>query len=563
MTADAIERPWLGHGVGLRLPHYDRALAGDVGRDVDWVEVISENFFGPGGGVPGGRPRAVLERVRSEIPVVLHGVSLGPGSALPPDPGYLATMAALCAWIEPAWVSEHLCWASSGGHHAHELLPLPYTEEALATAVRHIGMVQDALGRQILIENVSSYVTFSASAMPEWEFVSEVARRADCFVLLDLNNIVVSAENHGFSADAYLEGIDPARVRQFHLANHSDAGTHRFDDHRGPVPEVVWSLYEDALRRLGPVSSLVEWDEDVPAWETLLAQRDQARARDRGARRGRATMRLPELQALFWAAIRHPRGVEAFLADADAGTGEAFAAAFVQTPKFSRVQRIGVYAESYFWRLAEVLGQQYRVVAWLAGPVRFHNLVTDFVWAHPSTSRDVRRVGAGFVAYVAAHPIAREIAGIEELAAVERAIVEALDATDVAPLGSEALAARPIAQWPALRLHAAPWVRLLSCRRSYPALFAARAREEPSPDPVPAPDGAVHRVLVWREGLEVLHRSVAPPEARALTVLLAGGTFERICSAAADPDAGDAAGPEAVVQWLSAWLAAELIVGMQ
>lgn len=274
-------RPMLGHGVGLRLAHYDRALAGGLGRDVDWVEVISENFFGPRGGPPGGRPRAVLERVRAEVPVVLHGVSLGPGSSDPPDPQYLRTLRALCDWIEPAWVSDHLCWGSSGGHYAHELLPLPYTEEALEVVVRHVEHTQEVLGRQILVENVSSYLSFSSSTMSEWEFLSEVAKRADCLILLDVNNIIVSAVNHEFSPQTYLQGIDPERVRQLHLANHSDAGTHRFDDHRGPVPDEVWSLYEDTLRHLGPVSTLVEWDQDVPPWDTLVAERDEAERRAR------------------------------------------------------------------------------------------------------------------------------------------------------------------------------------------------------------------------------------------------------------------------------------------
>lgn len=266
----------LGHGVGLRLSHYDRALEGDLGRDVDWVEVISENFFGPGGGRPGGRPRAVLERVRAEVPVVLHGVSMGPGSVQAPSLPYLRTLRALCDWIEPAWISDHLCWGAAGGHQAHELLPLPYTEEALAVVVQHVQQAQEVLGRRLLLENVSSYVSFTASTMSEWEFLTEVARRADCLVLLDVNNIIVSAHNHGFSPQQYLAGIDPARVWQLHLANHSDRGTHRFDDHGGPVPPEVWSLYEDVLRTLGPVSTLVEWDQDVPPWPTLVAQRDEA-----------------------------------------------------------------------------------------------------------------------------------------------------------------------------------------------------------------------------------------------------------------------------------------------
>ncbi len=264
----------LGHGVGLRLSHYDRALTGDL--DVDWIEVVTENFFGPRGGIPGGRPRAVLERVRAAVPVVLHGVSMGIGAIDPPPEDYLKTLRAVIDWIEPEWVSDHLCWGSTGGHYAHDLLPLPYREDAIKVVVDHVCRVQDALQRQLLLENVSSYVGLSGGTMPEWEFLMEVARRADCRVLLDINNIIVNAHNHGFEPLDYVEGVDAERVWQFHLAGHTDHGPYKFDNHVGPVPDEVWSLYEAAVRRLGPVSSLVEWDQDVPTWEVLRGQQQQA-----------------------------------------------------------------------------------------------------------------------------------------------------------------------------------------------------------------------------------------------------------------------------------------------
>ncbi|MCA9711245.1 MAG: DUF692 domain-containing protein, partial [Myxococcales bacterium] len=276
-------RPRLGHGVGLRLAHYDRALA--QGVDVDFIEVVTENFFGPGGTVPGGRPRAVLERVRRDVPVVLHGVSMGVGAAEPPSEAYLRALQTVIDWIEPAWVSDHLCWGSTGGHFAHDLLPLPYREDAIARVVEHVTAVQEVLGRQILLENVSSYVGLRGSTMPEWEFLAEVARRADCLVLLDINNIVVNACNHGFRPADYLAGIDGDRVWQFHLAGHSDRGMYRFDDHVGPVPPEVWALYDDAVARLGEVSSVVEWDQQVPPWEELRALPQQGA---RGAVAGRA-----------------------------------------------------------------------------------------------------------------------------------------------------------------------------------------------------------------------------------------------------------------------------------
>ncbi|MCX4244515.1 DUF692 domain-containing protein [Paraliomyxa miuraensis] len=279
-------RPSLGHGVGLRLTHYDRilapgadgsdgSLAGDLG--VELVEVVTENFFGPGGTVPGGRPRAVLERVRAQVPVALHGVSLGVGSVDPPPEEYLRALRTVVDWIEPAIVSDHLCWGSVGGHYAHDLLPLPYREDAIAVAVDNVGRAQDALGRRILLENVSSYAAIGGGTMPEWEFLMEVARRADCLVLLDINNIVVNAKNHGFDALDYLAGVDGDRVWQFHLAGHTDRGAYKFDDHVGPVPDEVWSLYEAAVARFGEVASIVEWDQEVPPWEVLRAQAERAR----------------------------------------------------------------------------------------------------------------------------------------------------------------------------------------------------------------------------------------------------------------------------------------------
>ena len=261
----------LGHGVGLRVPHYGKALDGTL--DVDWVEVITENFLGHG-----GRPRAVLLGARSQVPVVMHGVSLGIGSVEPLDCDYLDQVAALCALAQPAWVSDHLCWGRVGGQHAHDLLPLPYTEESLTLVVERVTQVQEHLARPLVLENVSSYVAYVHSEMPEWEFLAEVTRRSGAKILLDLNNVIVSAKNFGFDPRAYIEGIPQDAVWQFHLANHTDRGHYKFDSHRGPVPEEVWALYRHALRRFGPISTLVEWDEDVPAWDILRAEARRAAA---------------------------------------------------------------------------------------------------------------------------------------------------------------------------------------------------------------------------------------------------------------------------------------------
>ena len=260
----------LGHGIGLRPPHYPRVLDGTA--RVDWFEVISENFM-----IPGGRPLDVLEKARQLAPVVLHGVSMNLGGTDPLSESHLCELERLIRRFDPAWVSEHLCWGAFGRHYAHDLLPLPYTEEALAHVVERIRQVQDRLGRRILVENVSSYVTFRHPTMPEWTFLDAIAEAADCGILLDVNNIYVSAMNHGFAPSDYLAGLPPARIGQMHLAGHSDAGTHLVDTHDHPVPSPVWSLYREAVRRFGPVSTLVEWDDRIPAFEELVAEADRAR----------------------------------------------------------------------------------------------------------------------------------------------------------------------------------------------------------------------------------------------------------------------------------------------
>lgn len=272
--------PDLGHGVGLRREHFERVLSGPT--QVDWFELISENFM-----VKGGRPLHVLERVRRDYPVALHGVSLSIGTADPLDRDYLDRLGELSARIEPAWVSDHLCWTGVGGHNAHDLLPLPYTEEALDHVVARVEAVQEHLGRRIALENVSTYLSFSGSTLSEWEFLSQLATRADCGILLDVNNVYVSAVNHGFDPREYLRALPPERIWQTHLAGHLDRGSHLLDTHSRHVCDEVWELYRFATRLIGAVPSLVEWDDDIPDWATLEAESLRARAAQHEALCGR------------------------------------------------------------------------------------------------------------------------------------------------------------------------------------------------------------------------------------------------------------------------------------
>jgi len=263
--------PALGFGLGLRVDHYEAILAGRPA--VDWFEALTENYL-----VPGGKPLEYLMRIRERYPLVMHGVSLSIGSTAPLDREYLRQVKALAARVEPAWISDHLCWTGVGGRNTHDLLPLPYTEEALENVVERVRAVQDILGRRVLLENVSSYVAFRDSPLTEWEFLAEVARRADCLILLDVNNIYVSAVNHEFDALEYLDAVPAERVQQIHLAGHENHGDYLVDTHDHPVPDPVWELYAHAVRRFGAVSTMIERDDHIPPLAELCAELDAAHA---------------------------------------------------------------------------------------------------------------------------------------------------------------------------------------------------------------------------------------------------------------------------------------------
>jgi uncharacterized protein len=266
-----LTRPSLGFGLGLRVDHYDAILAERPA--VDWFEVLTENYL-----VPGGKPLDYLMRFRERYPLAMHGVSMSIGSTAPLDRDYLRQVKALAARVEPVWISDHLCWTGIAGRNTHDLLPLPYTEEALAHVVGRVRAVQDFLGRRILLENVSSYVGFRDSHLTEWEFFSELAVRADCLILLDVNNIYVSAVNHEFKALEYLNAIPVDRVQQIHLAGHESRGEYLVDTHDTEVPDPVWELYAAAVRRFGAVSTMIERDDQIPPLAELVAELAHARA---------------------------------------------------------------------------------------------------------------------------------------------------------------------------------------------------------------------------------------------------------------------------------------------
>lgn len=261
----AQKMPFLGYGLGLRPDYYEEILAQKP--DLDWFEIVTENYL-----VPGGKPLHYLDRIRQIYPIVMHGVSLSIASSDALDFDYLQQIKDLAKHIEPVWISDHLCWTGVGGLNLHDLMPIPYTRQAIEYIVPRIMQIQEFFGRRILLENVSSYLTYKQSEMTEWEFVAEVVKQADCYVLLDVNNVYVSSVNHHFDPMDYINAMPADRIAQIHLAGHSNQGDHIIDTHDAPVINPVWNLYAKTIERFGRVSTMIERDDNMPPLEELLAE---------------------------------------------------------------------------------------------------------------------------------------------------------------------------------------------------------------------------------------------------------------------------------------------------
>ena len=266
--------PSPGFGLGLRPAHYNDVIATPPALSgIDWFEILSENYM-----VPGGKPLAMLDRIRQDYPMVMHGVSMSIGTPQGPSQEYLQELKTLMRRVQPLWVSDHLCWTGTHGTNMHDLFPLPYTEEAVAAVVRNVRRVQDYLERPILLENVSSYLSFASDTFTEWDFVAAVAEESDSLILLDVNNVYVSSVNHGFDPLTYLDALPAHRVQQIHLAGHSVQEGCIIDTHDQPVSDPVWRLYAEALRRFGPVATMIERDDNIPPLAELTAELQRARA---------------------------------------------------------------------------------------------------------------------------------------------------------------------------------------------------------------------------------------------------------------------------------------------
>ncbi len=551
-----VARRHTGFGLGLRTPHYADFLS--AGRQpVDWLEIITDNYL-----VDGGKPLAVLDRIRRDYPVAMHGVAMSLGAAEALDMAYLARVKRLADRVEPLWVSDHLCWIGGpGGRQLHDLFPLPYTDEAARHVVDRIRRAQDFLQRRLVIENVSSYIEFESSTRSEWQFLNHVAREADCLLLVDVNNIHVSCANHGLDPMEFLRGLPAHRVQQIHLAGHTDAGGHLIDTHDHPVSPAVWDLYAQARRLFGPVAAMIERDASIPPLPALLEELGQARAiaarvdDEAAATPIEPAADLPTPSADSPApplALVQERISDYLLAPLPVPPACAAAHGLVRGREgVDAADRLRTYHHAYRARLTEVLADTFAKTRLFMGSDLFDEEAAAYAVAHPPTARSLNRYGQGFPAFLSSrYPHNPELA---ELAYLDGDLRFCFDEADAPALGAEAAQADAAGLWlsRAAPLHAS--LRIRPIRTSVVAIWRAidADAEVPAVQALEAPAALV----VWRKDWQPHFQTVDAPQASFLRRLAQGASIYAACEPLPEEEGG-AAPPQAqqLAQWLQAWL---------
>ncbi len=545
-----------GFGLGLRTAHYADFLASP--QPLDWLEIITDNFL-----VEGGKPLKMLDRIRQDYPMAMHGVAMSLGAAQGIDTAYLKRVKALADRIEPLWVSDHLCWIGPGPEQLHDLYPLPYTDETARHVIVQIQRAQDLLQRRLVIENVSSYVNFAGSAASEWQFLSHIANAADCLLLVDVNNIYVSSVNHGFDPLDYLNSLPPARVQQIHLAGHSDHGSYIVDTHDHPVAAPVWDLYAQACQRFGAVATMIERDDNIPPLPTLLQELELARdiARHNVKTSATAPPREPETR-VAWATEQ-----AGLTADADAvplaqlqqrlsrfvldrAEPPHHATALVQTkPPATSEQRLGIYHHAYRARLAEVLTDSFAKTNLYMGSDAFHEIATAYAVQQPPCVRSLSRYGANLPTYLATlYPDNPELF---ELAQLDWDLRSRFDGADAPALDASTLAntADP-SSWLGRSAPLHPSLLLRSVSSNVAQLWHAMDADEEVPE---VRISELPKTLaVWRKALQPHFQTLDDDEAAFLHCLAQGQSIENVAAAlATTPAMGD---PRTLGDWLRAWL---------
>ena len=537
-----------GFGLGLRTQHYADFLAAP--QPLDWLEIITDNFL-----VDGGKPLAILDRIRRDYPMAMHGVAMSIGAAGGIDTAYLAKVKALADRVEPMWVSDHLCWIGPGPEQLHDLYPLPYTDEAARHVIEQIRRAQDILQRRLVLENVSSYVAFSHNASSEWQFLSHIANAADCQLLVDVNNIYVSSVNHGFDPQDYLNGLPPERVQQMHLAGHADHGDYIVDTHDHAVAPAVWTLYEAACQRFGAVAAMIERDDDIPPLATLLDELAVARNIAQQVARADSAANVPRVAdyaaPLTWkidTAAPALQTVQAQWSDYILDRGnEAEGAALRGTSP----QRLGIYHHAYRARLAEVLADSFAKTALYMGTDTFDEQAQAFAVQMPPRTRSLGRYGDAFPDYLAqCYPDNPEL---HELAQLDWDLRTRFDGADAPALDAAAVQAAD----PAHQHHWLTWAQPL-----HPSLLLRgitsnvvqiwRAIDDDAEVPEVQLLDAPKTLAIWRKDLQPHFQTLDADEAAFVRHLQAGSSIE----STADTLAGTALlpDPSKLAGWLQAWL---------
>lgn len=433
-VSNIFDLPVLGFGLGLRPEHYPHILAHNPA--VDWFEIISENYM-----ETEGRPKYMLEQIREKYPVVMHGVSLSIGTVDPLNSDYLKKLKELIEWVRPVWISDHLCWTGVAHKQTHDLLPVPYTEEALKHIVQRLREVQDYLERPILMENPSTYLEFQSSEMTEWDFIRHMAEESGCGLLLDANNVYVSCYNHKWDPKTYLDALPMDRVVQIHLAGHQNNGTHIIDTHDDYVTDDVWKLYEYIIGAAGQISTMVEWDDKIPEFDVVKAELDKARA---FAARAQKPNDLPQFMpnALVkpapgslppYSPQLHKMQEAILSGDDEKAAPESWVRA---KPELSEKEQINIYIRGYRYRLFDIVYDDYTALRHYLGDESFTDLIDDYVGTVPSEYPNLARYTEKFPDFVKSR--CDDFAC--ELAVLETAIERVADAGETTALAPEDLA---------------------------------------------------------------------------------------------------------------------------
>lgn len=492
--------PPLGFGLGLRISHYTHIF--EHWPEVDWFEIISENFMDTD-----GRPKRNLARIRERYPVVMHGIAMSIGTVDPLNSDYLKKLKALAQWLEPAWISDHLCWTGIAHKNSHDLLPVPYTEEALKHIVPRIQQVQEMLGRPIALENPSTYLEFKASHIPEAEFIAEMAKQSGCHLLLDVNNVYVSCYNHRLDAKAYIDALPLDKVVQIHLSGHTNNGTHIVDTHDDHVVDEVWSLYRYVVHKAGRIpNTMVEWDDNIPEFGVLYAELDKAKAAAKDAAQYAPLPELAEDNPRYVPNISTPlREAQNLMQDAILlGAGiDSKPDAWIRTKKdFLPEDQLAVYINSYRYRLYDVVAEDFPVLEYYLGSDRFDQLIKDFVNTVPSGYFNISRYASHLPGFLQQHEYSDDFA--VELAQLEDAVSQLTDPLETIPLEPSHLEAMTPELLMQSVLHPRKALQLFAFNYPVNAYYRA-VKEEASPTP-PMPDKSFiavfrHEDVVWRMDL--------------------------------------------------------------